>query len=262
MKLVYNLMLHTFLLVQGAYAGPQKAFSFQGFLDSIQNQEAKNVSLKEYKHLYEVFLKDLTSSTEQPKLIIFSGGPGAGKTTYRKKYFENLNNFHIHDMDEVLVHLKGYQKDLQNYGAKTAFENWWPTAQTIANQFVRYAFSHRLNVIYDRTCGTETSLSDLKHAIENLGYHAVMYAFTLPEKETLQRVRKRSKTEGRVVTDEIVREYAKRFSALFPKYKNFIDEVHLFLGPHEIYAQKNFQEDMKDKEQYDLFLNTGLEYKK
>lgn len=253
-------MFIIFLNTPNAYAILQNVVSFDCFLNFIQGQKVDCVSLGEYKVLHKIFLQDLTPS-KQPKLIIVAGGPGTGKSTYRKKYLESLENFHIHDMDEILVRLKGYQNDLHHHGAETAFNNWWPKAQKIANQFANFAFSIHLNVIYDRTCGTENSLNDLKYAVKELGYHAVMYAFTIPAELATTRVRERFKTDGRIVTDTIVVEYAKRFSALFLEYNMFIDEIHLFSGSEEIYTKEDFQINVKNENLYAQFLNFGQEYR-
>lgn len=91
--------------------------------------------------LYDHFLGHLSPS-DYPFLIAIGGSPGAGKTTFRKQFLK-MENVHVHDMDEVMICLPGYQKDVSTIGAKKAFENWWVVAQKIAQILVLYAMESR-----------------------------------------------------------------------------------------------------------------------
>ncbi len=246
--------------MQVLYANPPSIVTFEDFQKYIAGQESARVTLAEYKTLYAAFLAGLTPS-EQPMLLILAGGTGTGKTTYRKKHFGNVKNTHIHDMDEILIRLDGYQRDLKELGAKQAFENWWPTARTVADQLVQYALQLQLNVIYDRTCGAQGSFHDLQHAVKRKGYKAKMFAFSVPEKEAIRRVLKRAKVEGRTVTNKIIREYAQRFSSLFERYLAFIDEVHLFFNNKEIFVKKGHKAQIMEQDLYQKFLQSGSQYK-
>jgi len=88
--------------------------SFETFQESLRGQKTERASLDEYKELYDMFLEGLPS-IETPTLIIFAGGPGTGKTTYRKKHFGSHTNFHIHDLDEVMLRLQGYKGTVLQY---------------------------------------------------------------------------------------------------------------------------------------------------
>jgi len=230
--------------------------SFAHYIASLPEHGTKKVSVDEDKMLYELFFQDL-KPVNPPNLVIFAGGPGTGKTTFRNKKFSIIKNYHLHDMDEVLIRLKGYQEDHKKFGSKKAFENHWETARTISERLVRYAFLCKFNVLYDRTCGSNTSLNDLKEAILNHGYKAKMYAFTLPIEQAVCRVKTRERTAGRTVTLAMIAEYMNRFSHLFPMYLSFIDEVHLFYGDREIFVKKHDKTEMLDEALYKDFLDTG-----
>lgn len=198
-------------------------------LTDFQNYIQKETDLKLEEGLIELLFREFFSNLNSPlhpKLIVLGGAPGAGKTTYRKKFL-NLPNFHVHDMDEVLIRLPGYQEDCKQHGIKAAFEKWWPIAQKISNAMVRFAFRHQYNVIYDRTCGTEESFLDLKHIHDAKQYHITIYGFLISEETALTRVKEREKNENRTVTPEITTEYSRRFSALWPFYINIANEAYL-----------------------------------
>ncbi len=207
------------------------------------------------KVLYEQFLAPLSSSS-QPILIALGGSPGAGKTTFRKKFLK-MQNIHIHDMDEVMVQLPGYQEDLAQLGTKKAFEKWWPSAQAMARMIVQYAIESRYSIIYDRTCGTEGSYFDLLSAKE-CGYYIRMVGLFVSKDVAKERIIQREREEGRTVTEEILIEYRSRFSALWPHYLKVVDEAFLYQTdtntPVLLYSSS---EGIKEPHLYQRFLDVG-----
>src|SRR5436190_24064759 len=104
------------------------------FKNYIHNDTDLKLEESLIERLFENFFSNLSSS-KQPKLIVLGGSPGAGKTHYRRNFLTS-STFHIHDLDEVLIRLPGYQKDCEQAGLKIAFERWWPIAQKISNAMV------------------------------------------------------------------------------------------------------------------------------
>jgi predicted ABC-type ATPase/GNAT superfamily N-acetyltransferase len=210
--------------------------------------------------IYETFFCGLSSQNE-PKILMLGGSPGAGKTTYRKKYL-NDSAYHIHDMDEVMVLLPGYQQALKTVGAIKAFEDWWPIAQQTANIMMTYALNNKLNIIYDRTCGSEVSYLALKAAYEQ-GYQITMYGFYIEEKKALERVQIRAKNENRVITDDIVKDYLRRFVTLWPCYLKIVDKVFLVDSNEETYKLifniNNKKITFADYTAYKKFLSSGYD---
>lgn len=213
--------------------------------------------------MYESFFSKLESE-KNPKIITLGGGPGAGKTTFRKKHLKIglANNYHIHDLDETLILLPGYQEMLKKEGPVLAFEAWWPTAQKLTNIMMVYATKNKLNIIYDRTCGTEASYLALKSAKER-GYCITFYGFYADEAKALERVNERTKTEGRAVTQKIVSEYLRRFSTLWPYYLKIMDDVILFdnngLEYKEIFSMHNGKSKVLHYSDYRKFLSTAFD---
>jgi diamine N-acetyltransferase len=201
-----------------------------------------------------------------PKIIVLGGGPGSGKTTFRKKHLHkgSNNNYYIHDMDETLVLLPGYQEMFQREGTVRAFEAWWPIAQQVIDILMVYATQNKLNIIYDHTCGSEGSYLSLKNAREQ-GYRIVLYGFYVEEEKLLQRVLERSIDEGRLVSKEIVSEYLRRFSTLWLCYLKIVDQATLYnnngLEYKEIFSVQNGKPNVFNYGDYRNFLSMGYDIK-
>ena len=213
-----------------------------------------------YQKFYRLFLDGLTSQ-KKPCVIVFAGGPGSGKTTHRRSAQLKLEKAHVHDMDEILIRLPEYQKDLQSEGPKVAFEKWWPLAREIADALVQYAIRLNYFILYDRTCGAEGSYFDLLKA-KNSGYRVLMNGYSVDASVALERIAQREEGLGRTVTKEMVLEYRARFSALWPHYLSFVDEAHLYdtsgSHPKELFS---LEKGVKDPFLYQAFLEEGKAYR-
>jgi predicted ABC-type ATPase len=207
-----------------------------------------------WQMLYEQFFTGISPSSK-PTLIAIGGGPGSGKTLFRRSL--NLTNVHVHDLDEVMIRLPGYQADLQTLGAKQAFENWWPTAQKMAQILVQYAIESGYSIVYDRTCGSEGSYSDLVRA-KKRSYQIRLIGLYVDRETALERILKREQSEGRSVTEAILNEYRARFSALWPHYLKLVDEAILYdtnsSAPQLIFSSND---GVKDAATYQAFLTEG-----
>jgi len=96
---------------------------------------------------YNDFFSGLTAQ-KSPKIIALAGTSGAGKTTYRKKYLKSLVNYHVHDMDEILIRLPGYQNDLATGGQMKAFDLWWEKARIVCTYLIHKTGSLMVPAIY------------------------------------------------------------------------------------------------------------------
>ncbi len=198
-------------------------------------------------------------SEKSPTLIAIGGGPASGKTTWRYRLENETQDYFLHDMDETLVRLPGYQEDLAALGGRGAFEKWWPAAREISEEEVRAAIASRASILYDRTCGAESSYRDLLSAKQQ-GYTVRLIGLTVDRSIASERAKARETTQGRVVTEEIIDEYRARFSALWPKYLAFVDEAFLYDTtddpPKLIYSS---WEGIIDPLAYEKFLQEGCE---
>lgn len=229
--------------------------SYSDFLKfAVEEKRYQNKEV-DLEPIYEKFLGGL-SPWKNPFLIAVGGSSGAGKTTYRKTFLK-IENVHIQDMDEVMIALPCYQKDLKKLGAKEAFEKWWPTAQKISQLLVQYAIRSNFSIIYDRTCGTEGSYFDLREAKEK-GYYVRLIGFYIDESIARNRIKERELKENRAVTEQILKEYRARFSALWPYYLNIADEISLNLmdskTPKIIFSSKK---GVLNQNLYEDFLKEG-----
>ena len=181
--------------------------------------------------LSSFFFKDLVPE-ENPTLLAIGGGPCSGKTTWRRKMQAELTNYFLHDMDEVMVRLPGYKEDFRTLGGKAAFEKWWPFARELSEEWVHLALKSRYCILYDRTCGAESSYQDLFQA-KSKGYTVRLVGLTVDRSVAIERAMAREQAEGRAITEEIIDEYRYRFSALWPKYLAFVDEASLYDTTHD-----------------------------
>jgi len=232
---------------------------FNDFVRFSETQEGYKESELVLRKLYEQFLDHL-SSNDRPFLIAIGGSPGAGKTRFRKKFLK-MENVHLHDMDEVMVALPGYQEDLIKIKAKKAFEKWWRPAREMAQTMVRFAIESNYSIIYDRTCGAEGSYFDFLEA-KKRGYHLQLIGLYVDKNVANERVLKREWEEGRAMTEAMLSEYRARFSALWPYYLDIMDEIDLYQMngeiPELIFSSK---EGIRDLSTYQVFLMEGDAFK-
>lgn len=166
---------------------------------------------------------------DEPLIIVVAGSPGSGKTTYRKQHLAEKVGFALRDIDEVIIRLPGYRADLAEHGATEAFIHWWRVALQIAEAVFQFALEKRLNVIYDRTCGSDIALLSLRNAKQIYKYRIEMYGFYVPVEIAEMRVKQRYlREQSRIVTDKIIRGHWEGFSALWPLYLEFVDSARLF----------------------------------
>ncbi len=226
------------------------------FMRFISGDKDPNILDSEYKNLYNLFLCNLKSSNS-PEIIILSGTPGAGKSTFRKKYLGTIKNFYLHDPDEVTLNLKGYEIDAKKYSGTGAFDKWWPIVHKVVNQLTQYAFKQNFNIIYDRALCTQKSFDNLQYAILQKNYKAKMYAFHVTEAIALDRVKKRALKDNRADIPKIVKQCGRHFSTMFTEYIKILPVVILYCNGKVCFKKENGVIDIIDAEAYKEFLDYG-----
>lgn len=226
------------------------------FMRFISNDKNPNVLDSEYKNLYNLFLGNLQSSSS-PEIVILSGTPGAGKSTFRKKYLGEIKNFYLHDPDEVTLNLKGYKIDAKKYSGTGAFDKWWPIVHKVVDQLTQYALKQSFNIIYDRALCTEKSFDNLQYAVLQKNYKAKMYAFHVTEAIALDRVKKRALKDNRADIPKTVKQCGRHFSAMFTEYVKILPVVILYCNGKVCFKKENDVIDIIDAEAYKEFLDYG-----
>lgn len=208
--------------------------------------------------IYNTYFAGLKPN-KNPKIIMLGGVPGAGKTTYRENHLRIglANNYYVVDIDEILVLLPGY-REAKKSDPETAFKTWLPTARQIANAMMDFAAQNRLNVVYDRVCGTEESYFSLKNA-HGQGYSITLYGFYAEEEKVLQRVKNRALNGGQSISQEIVIDHLHRFSTLWPHYLKLADKAFLLdnnaFEYKIIFSLQNKKSEVFDYSAYKKFLS-------
>lgn len=181
----------------------------------------------------------INSNTKSPTIYVLAGGPGSGKTTFRREAFKlgTFNtNMHLHEPDEVMRVIPEYQNAINQEGLTSeeyinvlqkARADWNEPALALANEMLKTALGKRMDIIYECTCAMSESYNFLKEA-KALGYKIIFRAFYTDIQTALVRTNERAKAEGRTLPDNITINRSKKFAKLFVQYKELADETYLF----------------------------------
>lgn len=241
-----------------------KTVSLEDFTKYMKASLVPAISDDLAKILFSKFLENATSSAI-PEMIALIGSSGSGKTTYRKTQLIDHTHYYTHDLDEVLMSLPEYISDYSKYEADFAFTKWLPFAQKIANIMAEYAFSNKLNIIYDRTCGTEASFEFI-HKVSKSPYRVNMIGFCASWEVIKERVTNRAKLEQRSVPMNLVFEYRQRVSALWEYFLELSRQTNSTItlvdtskndNPRNILISRYGVQIIRDHENYDNFLKSG-----
>lgn len=195
--------------------------------------------------------------TTERWILAIGGSAGSGKTSWRKMHWRHLDNVYVHDMDEELLQLPGYQKDVKEKGLVAAFENWRVIARDLADEKMHFAILAGRNIVYDRTCGAEESYRDLRLAKDH-DYRIDLTGLCVDLDVAYQRVLHREKEVGRTVTKAQLEEYRARFSALWPLYLSFVDSAVLYDTSIPENVKLIYENgEIVDPDRYESFLEEG-----
>ncbi len=233
------------------------AASYEDFVDFVKTKAPSFHDEELWRMFYDTFLEGLTPS-ESPFLYAIGGGPASGKTTLRNQC--HFSNVHLHDMDEIVVRLPEYKRDCVLLGLEAAFDKWFPTAREIADTMAEFALANRYSILYDRTCAAERSYYDILRASQ-LGYRVSLIGLCLDLQKALDRARRRAVDGGRALSEPLIREWHARFSAIWPYYLRFVQDVSLYdtggPTPRLIYSSEL---GVQDPILYQQFLDDGAPF--
>lgn len=168
---------------------------------------------------------------KKPTIYAIAGGPAAGKTTFVAQSLHNNllpTSAFLHDCDAVMVSLPGYQKQLATeHDPAKAWADWQLIAREIAEQQLAEKIAAKEDVIYDRSCALENSLTFLKDLVENQGYSLKMYVLYVPLAVAHDRATKREIDSQRHVPPKIITERHVIISQLWLDYMQLATEAYI-----------------------------------
>ena len=158
----------------------------------------------------------------RPKLILLVGIPGAGKTTYAKKYIEeNINTIHL-SSDAI-------RKEL--YGDEAAQGNPSDVFSLMQKRAIE-ALNNGQNVIYDATNITRKDRASIIGICPKFA-RIVAHVIWAPIEVCIERDATRDRTVGKEVIDRML----KRFQAVY--FDEGIDEIEI-IRPDKFNSNKYY----------------------
>ena len=131
--------------------------------------------------------ENINNADKGKKIIIITGRPGSGKSTYIDKQLAGGKGYFLVDADEIKKSLPGYSE----YGANFTH----PTSATLARAELESAMSNSANIVYPTTGSAEQII---KLAQEH-GYAVEVVYCDVPEETCVQRAMNRFEEEHRFV---------------------------------------------------------------
>ncbi|WP_043873578.1 zeta toxin family protein [Legionella massiliensis] len=172
----------------------------------------------------------------QPRVFAVAGAPAAGKTTFVQQQIQTgvfPSAAFIHDCDLTMQNLKGYQEDLQRHGSAFAFSKWEMPARYLAEEELAEALRRKQDIIYDRSCALNSSLSFLEHLVTEKNYQLYFYYLEVDVETAERRALAREKATGRHVPVSLIKERISSLQKLLPAYQRL---AHYFSSsPANIY---------------------------
>ena len=222
------------------------------------------ISDTEKQRLASLFLdRYLDDVQEAPTFHVIAGGVGSGKTSFRKKKLSEgvlPAETYLHDPDDVMLSLHGYQADMAEHNdAAIAFDKWELTARTEAENMLDTALKHRLNIIYERTCGMP-EVRDFLSTVKDSGYQLIMHVIHTDIDIAKQRAIAREAVEGRHIPPAIITERHHMLKSLWKDYCDIADQINLYNNSGDqaqfthVFEGRNNAPTIHAPELYDLFL--------
>ena len=189
---------------------------------------------EETEVLISSILSQLTP-VSKPVIMQVSGIPGAGKSTYCKTHI--LDNFLYLSFDNVMLSLKGYQRELENKGSVYAFSKYEMEARVIGYELLNRAISKRLNIMFEHS-GTNDAHIELFKNISTLGYKTVVNFIVCDKALAIKRVEQRTSKTKRYVPESHIEERYSKLNFYIKEYQKIASEVNILDGANNFASLK------------------------
>ena len=150
-----------------------------------------------FEHILDKSLSTAPSQSH-PEFVQVSGVPGAGKSTFCRRYAQ-ADKVMI-SFDAIMEQLPEYQRDIYRYGNKTAFHNWELPARVAGYELLRRAVSSKQNIC-------------LEHSGVN---------------DALTRTRQREEQTHRHTPESLIRERFSAVQSYLPRYQQIANKTVVY----------------------------------
>lgn len=184
---------------------------------------------------YDEIIADFFKTAKKEKFFEqISGAPGAGKTTFCRRFDDDC--FLI--FDEIMDNLPKYQQDLEKYGSAQAFKNNEITARIIGYEILRHAIENGYKLILEHS-GVNSAHLELFENLHKLGYKTKVDFILCDEKTSIKRAKIREKYTHRHTPKEMIKQRFELISTYIPQYQRIADEVDIYDTSENKYVLKN-----------------------
>lgn len=165
---------------------------------------------------------DASAARNNPKLVHLCGIPGAGKTTYARRWLAENPDFVLVQFDSIMESLEGYRTDFAARGMVEAFGQWELPARIIGYHLLQALIDSKRNVLFDHSAAAVGHVA-LLEGVKALGYLVEMHHVQCELSEALERIKKREIEDKRHTPPALVHERSELLKDLLPRYQNIAD---------------------------------------
>lgn len=177
-----------------------------------------------FEHILD---KSLSTAPSQPhpEFVQVSGVPGAGKSTFCRRYAQ-ADKVMI-SFDAIMEQLPEYQRDIYRYGNKTAFHNWELPARVAGYELLRRAVSSKQNICLEHS-GVNDAHLELVQNLKNYGFSTEVDFILCPLDVALTRTRQREEQTHRHTPESLIRERFSAVQSYLPRYQQIADKTVVY----------------------------------
>lgn len=160
-----------------------------------------------------------------PEFVQVSGVPGAGKSTFCRRYAQ-ANKVMI-SFDAIMEQLPEYQRDIYRYGSKTAFQNWELPSRVAGYELLRRAVSRKQNICLEHS-GVNDAHLELVQSLKNYGFSTEVAFILCPLNVALTRAQQREAQTHRHTPESLIRERFAAVQSYLPRYQQIADKTVVY----------------------------------
>ncbi|MFI3241999.1 MAG: zeta toxin family protein [Alphaproteobacteria bacterium] len=178
--------------------------------------------------VFEAIISDIlkdSHTSSNPYFEQVMGIPGAGKSTFTKKYKRDDAVFL--NFDNVMERIPQYQKDILELGSVESFKKWEMPARVIGYEVLRRAVEAKANIFWDHS-GLFVSCLDLIENIKKYNYNTHMFCLLCDVDEACKRAQQREQITKRHTPKEMIEQRAEKVKSFLDMYKKIADKVTVY----------------------------------
>ena len=173
---------------------------------------------------YEKLIDDIVSSAkaeQSSNFIQVSGIPGAGKSTFCKRYYPNAT---LVQFDTIMAKIPQYQKDCERLGLIQSFSKWEMPARVIGYEVIHRLIEKKASFVLEHS-GMNAAHIKLMDVLKKQGYHTQLQFLYCDLGEACRRAKLREKIISRHTPEDLIRQRFQASLEYLDIYKTKMDEI-------------------------------------